>query len=67
MNSYVLSVGKLSCSYRVNLSVCKNLLDVEALGSLGIETLAGPWKEFLNPNPNWLIMSSQGRCEPACF
>ena len=42
MNSYVLSVGKLSCFYRVNLSVCKNLLDVEALGSLGIETLAGP-------------------------
>lgn len=48
----MLSVGKLSCFYRVNLSICKNLLDVEALGSLGIESLAGPGKEFLNPNPS---------------
>lgn len=46
-NSYVLSVGKLCYCYRVNLFAWKYLLDVEAVDSLEIETLAGSGKEFL--------------------
>ena len=45
-NNHVLSVGKLCCCCRVNLFAWKYLLDVEAVGSLGIESLAGPGKDF---------------------